>query len=272
MYELRVLNGLYQGASLPLVGMEWIVGTSEQNDLAIFEPGLTEGEIKIKRSENNWFQNESPISVNTPWKREHIWFIICHATTPWDSTQAPDENQGSSSQLVKKKSAFSIFLFAFLSLVLCIWALSSIAKDEVLEVKTMSQPTVHYQAPELAREVLQTMLKERELKEIQVIITETHLGLHGELTTDEELSRLKRMVKRFEDRYNSRLPVENNVTLEQFNMPFDIAQVTSGALAHIVLGSGERLFVGDKMNGIELVAITDQYVVFNGDSQLKMAW
>lgn len=38
MFELRVLSGLHQGAALPLIGEQWLIGADAEHDLALYDP------------------------------------------------------------------------------------------------------------------------------------------------------------------------------------------------------------------------------------------
>ncbi|CAM3059185.1 EscD/YscD/HrpQ family type III secretion system inner membrane ring protein [Pseudomonas floridensis] len=55
MFELRVLNGHHQGAALPLIGEQWSIGSAEQQDLALEDPGVERLHGRLKRLGDSWF-------------------------------------------------------------------------------------------------------------------------------------------------------------------------------------------------------------------------
>ena len=81
------------------------------------------------------------------------------------------------------------------------------------------------------------------------VIGQNDIALQGALVTEEELARLERMLTRFNRKYASPLPVVNQVRQRQFKLPFRITQVTTGPMAHLVTNEGNRLFVGDEVQG-----------------------
>lgn len=54
MFELRVLNGQHQGAALPLIGEQWSIGSAEQQDLSLDDPGVADLHCRLQRLDESW--------------------------------------------------------------------------------------------------------------------------------------------------------------------------------------------------------------------------
>lgn len=54
MFELRVLDGLRQGAALPLFGERWSIGAHADADLMLNDPGVVEQHACLRFIDANW--------------------------------------------------------------------------------------------------------------------------------------------------------------------------------------------------------------------------
>jgi type III secretion protein D len=54
MYELRILNGLHRGATLPLDGQALVVGASEDADIVLVDPGIETRHASVQLTETGW--------------------------------------------------------------------------------------------------------------------------------------------------------------------------------------------------------------------------
>lgn len=54
MFELRVLDGLHQGAALPLFGQQWSIGAHAEADLVLSDPGIAERHAHLRLIDSNW--------------------------------------------------------------------------------------------------------------------------------------------------------------------------------------------------------------------------
>ncbi|MFC5474016.1 FHA domain-containing protein [Paraherbaspirillum soli] len=54
MYELRILNGLHRGATLPLDDHPLVIGSSETADVVLVDPGVAERHATLSRSDTGW--------------------------------------------------------------------------------------------------------------------------------------------------------------------------------------------------------------------------
>lgn len=54
MFELRVLDGLHQGAALPLFGEQWSIGAHAEADLVLSDPGIAEQHALLRLVGSSW--------------------------------------------------------------------------------------------------------------------------------------------------------------------------------------------------------------------------
>lgn len=103
MFELRVLNGLHQGAALPLVGDQWVIGASDEHDLALYDPGIAALHCRLSRTEDGWNLAAEQMSINDdeghasdtitltpnqPFALANVWLCLASAEEPWPDVPA----------------------------------------------------------------------------------------------------------------------------------------------------------------------------------------
>ncbi|PXW48263.1 type III secretion system inner membrane ring subunit SctD [Dickeya zeae] len=105
MFELRVLTGLHRGAALPLSGTSWRIGSADEADMVLYDPGIREQHCLLEASSDGWqvCVLDGPVSNSeghnveqslilppgTPFAVGAIWLCVVSADTPWqDDTPA----------------------------------------------------------------------------------------------------------------------------------------------------------------------------------------
>jgi type III secretion protein D len=103
MFELRVLTGLHQGAALPLVGEQWLIGSDAEQDLALHDPGVEQLHCRLQRLGDSWTLNAEqgairddeghalPITELTPnaaFVLGSVWLCVSPAEDAWPSVPA----------------------------------------------------------------------------------------------------------------------------------------------------------------------------------------
>lgn len=103
MFELRVLNGLHQGAALPLVGDQWVIGANDDHDLALYDPGIASLHCRLSRTEEGWnlaaeqmpinddegrASNAMTLTPNQPFAIANVWLCLASAEEPWPDVPA----------------------------------------------------------------------------------------------------------------------------------------------------------------------------------------
>ena len=123
------------------------------------------------------------------------------------------------------------------------------------------------------RQVLQDMLKERELQSrISLVEQPGKILLKGRFDEDDLLQSTERMLLRFEQQYRSPLQVLSDLPEATPLLPFSIVQISLARLPNVLTSDGRRLFLGDEVAGVRLVGISEHQVVFEGDRRIEVSW
>ena len=80
------------------------------------------------------------------------------------------------------------------------------------------------------------------------------------------------MLSRFGEQFDTAVPVISRVRVRDNVLPFKILQIVGGPSGHVVLEHGDRLFVGDEVDGLRLVLIDNSKVVFDGTQRFEVHW
>ncbi|MDW6001963.1 FHA domain-containing protein [Vibrio mangrovi] len=306
MYELRVLNGLHRGAALPLIGNQWSIGTEEDSDLVLFDPGIKPQHCRLSPTESGWtlsgeqgritdteghrVDTIDELKPNTAFALNGIWMTIVEASTPWpeDDEEAVNHEQSDSADTAspQKKTSVIPFTLGFISAVTIVatstWAALSPSEEQKVAldppgaqqawVSTKSAPQEKLDSGPELRVQLQKMLTERELdKAVSVRIHGDTVQLSGSLSP-EQRDRLERMVIRFHEQFETGFQLDNQITSLSAQLPFRIVQITSGAMGSVVTSDGTRLFIGDELDGVRLVSIEPDKVTFKGKHNYEVRW
>lgn len=304
MHELRVLTGLHRGAALPLSGEQWWIGAAEDADLALYDPGIKDRHCQLIKTLQGWAvralegtlnDNEgqrckelNDLQPGTAFAVGHIWLSIVSAATPWpEDAEEPTEAQpplaeavatAESSQAVppEKKDPLPLWakmVYLVLTLLLIVmlgsWMMNaSMASPSAPPAPRKPQLTSVGQA----RQIITRMLLDRGLdKPVSLAASNDSLTLTGSLT-DEDNQRLHRMMRTFYRHYDVRLAVHNRASAISTRLPFNIVQITSGPHANIVTDSNQRMFIGDEVDQLRLVAINSDSIEFAGRENIRVKW
>lgn len=100
MFELRVLNGLHQGAALPLIGQQWLIGSDAEQDLALFDVGIAALHCRLNRSDDGWqllaeegqvrdeeghSHSVTQLQPNIPFVLGTVWLCLAPAQADWSA-------------------------------------------------------------------------------------------------------------------------------------------------------------------------------------------
>jgi type III secretion protein D len=308
MYELRVLNGLHQGAALPLIGDQWDIGSDAEQDLALYDPGVAGLHCRLQRVDDQWQLNAMDgvicneqghgqavihLTTNLKFTLSTVWLCLAHAQDAWvdcptilPQNEDPTRLPGSTSHLEKATLRSRVFnrvsgvvLGLLIGVVGSAWSLTrpatSVAPQPVASEKPLVKaPLDSVPGPgriEDARRHLITMLKERLLDQVSLHQTPEGLTLTGHLD-DESLQVYRRMLGQFKDHYPSPISLVDNVSTSSTGLPFVIVQIMAGPLAHLVIADGQRLYIGDERQGLRLTRIDDHRIRFEGDRHYEVHW
>ncbi len=294
MFELRVLSGLHLGAALPLFGDSWLIGQAEEADLLLSDAGVAASHCRLQRAEAGWQLlsladgSTTAVIAGEAFAVGDAWLCVAEAETPWAAfippvTPAEPEvqaehvatPQSAPAPAPARKGGFPRWISALsfsLLLLLTFTVVSWILQPTVAQTGVTSSGRQHLDNISEIRAPLLTMLRERDLASaVSVVAGDKKVVLKGKLNK-EQMQVFSRMLARFNADYMTALPLDNQVTPLKLELPFRIVQITTGKRANIVTEEGQRLFIGDQIDDLRLVAITDNRIEFSGRDNIKVSW
>ena len=299
MFELRVLDGLRQGAALPLFGEQWNIGAQDDADLVLSDPGVVEHHALLRFFDANWSVQAQAqlvyaadgqamaqipnLALNVPFLLGSVRLCVTLAEQPWPQPPAPVSVVSSSpdepAQALKLSSISHPQQKRLISLVLVmavIIAVVGMASTGEHEAQASLMPAVaskhELESPSDVRQQLLKMLGERELSQrVSLQVINGQVVLSGSVSQD-DVELVARMLSRFGEQFDSAVPVISRVRVRDDALPFRIVQIVGGPNGHVVLEEGSRLFVGDEVEGLRLVLIDNSKVVFDGPQRYEVLW
>lgn len=301
MYELRVLDGLHQGAALPLFGEQWSLGANADADLLLDDPGIAEHHARLLLAEGRWsVQAEAgllknsdgqmlaqigDLALNTAFVIGTVRLCVSPADQPWLQVAVPKAERPTTEPLHQAPLPLTLSsisssqqkrLLSLLLLCAVIIAAVGIVFTGERQAQASLMPAVIQKpgldSPSEVRQQLMRMLGERELvQRVSLQIVNGQIALNG-VVSQEEVELIARMLDRFAEQFDTVVPVISRVRVRDGTLPFKILQIVGGPNGHVVLEEGTRLFVGDEVDGLRLVLIDNSKVVFDGEQRYEVGW
>lgn len=297
MYELRVLNGSQQGAALPLFGEQWCIGASTEADLVLRDPGIAQRHVWVRRAHDRWrvqaeaglMQDASgmlvaqiaDLAANLPFSISGIRLCVSLADQPWPTEPEPMQPEAAHDtppdlplsampKTTQKHWLSGLLVFALLVTLVGIINTEDSQPEAALRQVTAQKVTLS-SAPEVRQQLIK-MLGERDLAQrVTLQVVNGQVSLNGEVS-QEQMALLSRMLTRFAEQFDSPVPVMSRVREGSSQPPFKIVQIVGGPNGHVVLEGGQRLFLGDEVQGVRLVSIDNGRLVFDGKQRYEVRW
>ena len=299
MYELRVLDGLRQGAALPLFGEQWSIGAQADADLMLSDPGVAEHHALLRFSEANWSVQAQAellygadgqamaqlpnLALNVPFLVGSVRLCVTLTDHPWPEPPAPISTALPSpdepapalklSSIPHSQQKRLVSLVLVMAVIIAVVGMVSTGEHEAQASLMPAVASKHELAsPVDVRQQLLKMLGERELSpRIGLQVINGQVVLSGDVS-QEDVELVSRMLSRFGEQFDSSVPVISRVRVRDEALPFRIVQIVGGPNGHVVLEEGSRLFLGDQVDGLRLVLIDNSKVVFDGAQRYEVHW
>ncbi|AUX71527.1 type III secretion system inner membrane ring subunit SctD [Erwinia pyrifoliae] len=311
MHELRVLTGLHRGAALPLSGLQWWIGAAQDADLALFDPGIKDRHCQLSKTDLGWQVTalEGPLNDNEGQRCEqltdlqpgtafaigHIWLSIVSAATPWpeeadEPLQEEEEmplagaaavavaadDRPAAVAATREKRPLPLWakaVYLLLSLLLVMMLGGWLLQDSIASPSAPPAPGKPLlSSVERTRQVVTSMLLDRGLDRNVTLSSDSNsLTLSGSISSEDN-QRLERMLANLYQRFDVKLPIHNRATTVSSRLPFNIVQISSGPRANIVTADGQRIFIGDEIDQLRLVAINADSLEFAGRENIRVKW
>ncbi|NMP25388.1 FHA domain-containing protein [Rahnella sp. SAP-1] len=294
MIELRVLSGLHQGAALPLYGSSWTIGNGEENDLYLSDPQISASHCRLFYEHNTWWiqpvegevsqSNGAQIAMPAQLLLGHYFFVgdlaLCldAAENLWDykipaaegspASAAPPLPMTETKNSHQKKNKTGLGLLAIVALVL-FFTLNSllITKENVAAGQRIIPVNKTDTEDRLRKQLRDQGLTLR----VSVNKSANELIVKGNLSK-EEFFIVQRIINKIQQEKDPRYQIKNETRIYQPELPFRIVQISQGSTPNIVTDTGQRIFIGDEIAGLRLMAITNTQVEFAGDESIKVNW
>ncbi len=301
MFELRVLDGLHQGAALPLFGGQWSIGAHPDADLSLYDEGIAERHVVLRYVEQRWsVQAEeglvrandgrllaqiSDLVLDVPFAIGNIRLCVTLADQPWPQAPAPAAVPSPARPVSEAVPALTLSslsgpqqkrLITLAVVIAAIIMAVGLATTGEHEAQASLMPVLSQKneldSPYDVRQQLLKMLGERELSQrVSLQVINGQVTLDGDVS-QEEVGVVSRMLSRFGEQFDTPVPVISRVKELSGVFPFKILQIVGGPNGHVVLDEGSRLFVGDEVDGLRLVLIDNSKVVFDGVQRYEVRW
>ena len=297
MNELRVVSGFHRGVSLVLDEDPIVIGASLEADLILTDPGIVESHVKIENNGDNSWQlfclngtikdnqgnNIESIDVvmGQSFDLSGVWVQFADKNAPWPSSETVFSTLTEKNKINEKpKSSLSkLVIFALVGVIgLLTVTHATVAEKKEPDVKveditemTIDEPIKKKENIDILAPIFKKMLKERELQNVKLVMLGDVWNLEGSLEP-REIEKLKRMIIRFSKRNPHSITINNNITLKDYSLPFDIVKVISGPYGHVEARDGHKLYLGSEYKGVTLVSITKNELIFSGERNITVNW
>lgn len=299
MFELRVLDGLHQGAALPLFGEQWSIGAHAEADLVLSDPGIAEQHAVLRLVGSTWSVQAqagllqdakgqvvaqiTALAVGEQFGVGAIGLYVALADQPWPEApvpatpakvtakQAPQMLKLSALGHTQQKRLISVVLVVAV-IIMVVGIASTGERDPQASLMPTVPQKIELASPFEVRQQLLNMLSERDLSQrVSLQVINGQVALNGDVS-DEDVALVARVLGRFGEQFDSVVPVISRVRARDNELPFKIVQIIGGANGHVVLEDGARLFVGDEVDDLRLVMIDNSKVVFEGAQRYEVRW
>ncbi|WP_307421518.1 FHA domain-containing protein [Pseudomonas sp. W3I7] len=299
MFELRVLDGLHQGAALPLFGEQWSIGAHAEADLVLSDPGIAEQHAVLRLVGSTWSVQAQAgllqdakgqvvaqithLALGEQFGVGVIRLYVAVADQPWPEAPAP----ATPAKVMAKEAPQTLKLSALgpsqqkrlISVVLVVAVILMVVgiastgeRDPQASLMPTGPQKTELASPFEVRQQLLNMLSERDLSQrVSLQVINGQVALNGDVS-EEDLALVTRMLDRFGEQFDSVVPVLSRVRAHDNELPFKIVQIIGGANGHVVLEDGTRVFVGDQVDDLRLVMIDNSKVVFEGAQRYEVRW
>jgi type III secretion protein D len=254
MFELRVLDGVRQGAALPLFGEQWSIGAHADADLVLTDPGIAEYHARLRLRGADWsVQAEAGLlrgaegqvlaqianlALSVPFSVGGVRLCVTLADQPWPQARCPPRQRTSGDRSVAGLKLSSIShaqqkrLISLALVVAVIVAVVGMAPTGEREAQASLMPAVvrkqELASPFEVRQQLLKMLGERELgPRVSLQVINGQVVLSGDVS-QEDVELVARMLGRFGEQFDSAVPVISRVRVRDGALPFGSCRSSAG--------------------------------------------
>jgi type III secretion protein D len=299
--ELRVLSGLHRGAVMDLDGeMESLsIGASAQADVPMADAGIAALHCRLVLRGTRWFieplegrvQDEGgrPLEVaaaimpGASYRLSDVWIAFdvadeAVAQAPVPRAQAAGDGQlgAADARYPRLRTSLAGGVLALALVPLASWWVSSAwgrAEQRPQGARVAAEPASETRtalpASTLAEEFTRG-LAERDLADkLDLSLSAERWDIRGSLDAEEQL-RFERLLVRLMEERKPEFPINVTLMTPAELLPFKVIEVIGGKSAGIVTDAGERIAVGETVQGYRLHAVEGSKAVFTGKRRIEV--
>jgi type III secretion protein D len=300
--ELRVISGLHRGAVMELdadIG-EITIGARPHSefDVLLADAGiatqhcrirLVGGRLQIEPLEGKVCDAQGRplaqaafVERGSTYRLGDVWIGFFHEDDP--TTEAPLTPPPVVSATRYPRSKASIIAVTLVATLLPIaWFMSmawgsasdrppqnALAGTQTRETAPVESRMAPASPAKLAEEFTKALV-ERDLRDrLDLQFQPTRWEIRGSLDADER-QRFERFLVRFTETHKPTFLIKVSLVTPAELLPFGVVEVITGKGAAIVTDSGERLMVGDSLQGWKLLSVDSGKVIFSGRQRVEVS-
>ena len=302
--ELRVVSGLHRGAVMDLDGeAESLgIGTSPQADILMADAGIAALHCRLVVRGGRWFiepvdgrvQDEAgrlleaatAIVPGASYRLSDVWIAFqlageAVAPVPVTTTQREAGHaEAADARYPRLRTSLAGGVLALALVPLAAWLVSSawgrteqrpanVPAAAVAAAAATNEARAGLPASTLAEEFTRG-LADRELADkLDLSLGAERWDIRGSLNPEEQHSFERLLVRFMEDR-KPEFVINVNLMTPAESLPFKVIEVISGKSAAIVTDAGERIAVGETVQGYRLTAVETGKAVFTGKRRIEV--
>ncbi len=275
--ELRVLSGLHIGAVLPLVADEITIGCNDNCDIVLLDVGVLPQHYTLTIKDGQWMHDENPVPLKKSIQIGGATLGIFESDdSSWETDAIEQDNLPSDNSVppVKKKHYWLIGAgFAIIVLILSItYVLDDMDAEASTRLKEETSQLAEDKSPKVLKFEATKILSERDLASyVDVLVEDNKIIFSGELT-DTEMTRFDAAVLNLKRRVGPAIQIESDIKKIDLFLPFEIIEIVKGSVSSIKLANGIRVYEGETVNDVQLVAIERGKLIFSGKRTFEITW
>lgn len=299
LYELRVLSGLNSGALLPLTGTQWLIGSAPDADMVLYDAAIAQNHCQLRATDNGWqvaalqgavLTNEGlrvehidNLESGTPFSLAGIWLCVAPSDAPWETEHAPavqaDSLASSHAPAAEKPRRRLNKAVAAVCLILAIGAFGlggfsgNDERPTAISVPEPKPQKTFLESAAQTREILASLLQQAGLgQRVDLEITDSDDVILHLVGDDKVQAETQALLQHFAQRYQSAAQISVESVQPPPPLPFRVALVVKGESPYIVTDKGQRVFINDEINGIKLLGINEEKLIFQGETRFEVPW
>jgi type III secretion protein D len=297
--ELRILSGLHRGAVMELDEDAGAinVGASPGDEAAVLlaDVGIATRHCRLIPGRSGWtlepvqgkvvdaqgreLAGGSAVSRGQIYRLSEVWIGFFEPEDPWqEATTSPSAARTVRYPRIKVPLIATGVLVIAASTTWFVFAAQGNVDPKTSKVRTLpavasspvdGSPATTSSPVKLADDFARA-LGERELRDrLDLQLSPDQWEIRGSLDNDER-QRFERFLVHFTETRRPSFPIKVSLVTPAELLPFTVVEAITGKSAGVVTSAGDRLQVGDALQGWKLVAVDTSKIVFQGRQRVEV--